>query len=132
MQHMLDGVHVSAMLCERKNCLVVPQQDCFDANDSCRRTVSAALYNITIQLSGIAGSNIYRKDDKPLYRRGNSQLIAINVATIFAYILAKTYYVVRNKWKKEQWEKLTAEEKATYLQTTSDQGNKRLDFQFDS
>jgi hypothetical protein len=27
---------------------------------------------------------------------------------------------------------LTAEEKATYLQTTSDQGNKRLDFQFDS
>ncbi|KAJ6091622.1 hypothetical protein N7467_003591 [Penicillium canescens] len=96
------------------------------------RTVSAALYNITIQLSGIASSNIYRKDDKPLYRRGNSQLIAINIATIVAYILAKAYYVARNRWKKTQWEKLTAEEKATYLQTTTDQGNKRLDFQFDS
>jgi hypothetical protein len=103
-----------------------------NTNPACRRTVSAALYNITIQLSGIASSNIYRKDDKPLYRRGNSQLIAINIATIVAYILAKAYYVARNRWKKAQWEKLTAEEKATYLQTTTDQGNKRLDFQFDS
>jgi hypothetical protein len=96
------------------------------------RSISAALYNVTIQLSGIASSNIYRSDDKPLYRRGNSQLIAINVATIFAYALAKFYYVRRNKWKKAQWEKLTPEEKATYLSTTTDQGNKRLDFQFDN
>jgi hypothetical protein len=96
------------------------------------RSISAALYNVTIQLSGIASSNIYRSDDKPLYRRGNSQLIAINVATMVAYALAKVYYVRRNKWKKGQWEKFTPEEKANYLSTTTDQGNKRLDFQFDS
>lgn len=95
------------------------------------RTVSAALYNITIQLSGIASSNIYREDDKPLYRRGNSQLIAINVATIVAYALANTYYSRRNQWKKGQWEKMNSEEKAIYLETTTDQGNKRLDFVFD-
>ncbi|CAI7622986.1 unnamed protein product [Penicillium glandicola] len=96
------------------------------------RSISAALYNVTIQLSGIASSNIYRSDDKPLYRRGNSQLIAINVATMVAYALAKLYYVRRNQWKKAQWDKLTSEEKATYLNTTTDQGNKRLDFLFDS
>jgi hypothetical protein len=95
------------------------------------RTVSAALYNITIQLSGIASSNIYRTDDKPLYRRGNGQLIAINIATIVMYALAKAYYVRRNQWKKARWEKLSTEEKAAYLETTNDQGNKRLDFLFD-
>lgn len=95
------------------------------------RTVSAALYNITIQLSGIASSNIYRADDKPLYRRGNKQLIAINVATVVMYALAKAYYVRRNQWKKTRWEKLSPEEKAAYLETTTDQGNKRLDFLFD-
>ncbi|KAI2926371.1 CAZyme family GH28 [Aspergillus niger] len=84
------------------------------------------------QLSGIASSNIYRSDDKPLYRRGNRQLIAINVATIVMYALAKFYYVSRNRWKKAQWDKMTAQEKATYLETTTDEGNKRLDFYFDS
>ncbi|GAM33985.1 transporter [Talaromyces pinophilus] len=96
------------------------------------RAVSAALYNITIQLSGIASSNIYRSDDSPLYHRGNKQLIAINVATIVAYALAKTYYEARNRWKKARWEKLSPEEKANYLETTTDLGNKRLDFQFDT
>jgi hypothetical protein len=96
------------------------------------RAVSAAIFNIMIQLSGIASSNIYRSDDKPLYRRGNRQLIAINVATIVMYALAKFYYVSRNRWKKAQWDKMTAQEKATYLETTTDEGNKRLDFYFDS
>ncbi|RAO67577.1 uncharacterized protein BHQ10_003589 [Talaromyces amestolkiae] len=96
------------------------------------RAVSAALYNITIQLSGIASSNIYRSDDSPLYHRGNKQLIAINVATIVVYALAKVYYEARNRWKKARWEKLSPQEKAHYLETTSDLGNKRLDFQFDS
>ncbi|GKZ30874.1 hypothetical protein AbraIFM66950_010563 [Aspergillus brasiliensis] len=96
------------------------------------RAVSAAVFNIMIQLSGIASSNIYRSDDKPLYRRGNRQLIAINVATVVMYALAKLYYVSRNRWKKAQWDKMTAQEKATYLETTKDEGNKRLDFYFDS
>lgn len=96
------------------------------------RAVSAALYNITIQLSGIASSNIYRSDDSPLYHRGNKQLIAINVATIVVYALAKTYYEARNRWKKARWEKLSPEEKANYLETTTDLGNKRLDFQLDT
>ncbi|RAH70326.1 putative MFS transporter [Aspergillus aculeatinus CBS 121060] len=96
------------------------------------RAVSAALYNITIQLSGIASSNIYRDDDKPYYHRGDGQLIAINVATIAVYVLAKVYYAKRNQWKQDKWAAMTDEQKADYLENTKDEGNKRLDFFFDS
>ncbi|PYI32513.1 putative MFS transporter [Aspergillus indologenus CBS 114.80] len=96
------------------------------------RAVSAALYNITIQLSGIASSNIYRDDDKPYYHRGDGQLIAINVATIAVYVLAKVYYAKRNQWKQDRWAAMTDEQKVDYLEHTTDEGNKRLDFFFDS
>ncbi|KAK1654959.1 major facilitator superfamily domain-containing protein [Colletotrichum phormii] len=96
------------------------------------RAISAALYNITIQLSGIASSNIYREDDKPHYHRGNKNLIAITVATIFAYAFAKTYYTLRNKSKRAKWNSMSEQEKTAYLANTSDEGNKRLDFFFDS
>jgi hypothetical protein len=95
------------------------------------RAISAALYNITIQLSGIASSNIYREDDKPLYHRGNKNLVAITVGTIFAYAFAKGYYTYRNKSKRSKWNSMSTQEKANYLNNTNDQGNKRLDFFFD-
>ncbi|KAI8296716.1 putative transporter [Colletotrichum sp. SAR11_240] len=96
------------------------------------RAISAALYNITIQLSGIASSNIYREDDKPHYHRGNKNLIAITVATIFAYAFAKAYYTLRNKSKRDRWNAMSDQEQAAYLNSTTDEGNKRLDFFFDS
>jgi hypothetical protein len=96
------------------------------------RAVSAALYNIMIQLSGIASSNIYREDDKPLYHRGNKQLIAINVACMAANVFAKLYYTYRNKSKTTKWNAMTKHEQEVYLATTTDKGNKRLDFLFAS
>ena len=96
------------------------------------RAVSAALYNIMIQLSGIASSNIYRADDAPLYHRGNKQLIAINVACIAANTIAKIYYTYRNKSNRAKWTAMTKQEQQHYLETTKDEGNKRLDFVFES
>ncbi|KFZ13552.1 hypothetical protein V502_06556 [Pseudogymnoascus sp. VKM F-4520 (FW-2644)] len=96
------------------------------------RAVSAALYNIMIQLSGIASSNIYRADDAPLYHRGNKQLIAINVACIAANSIAKIYYTYRNKSNRAKWTAMTKQEQQHYLETTKDEGNKRLDFVFES
>jgi hypothetical protein len=90
------------------------------------------MYNITIQLSGIASSNIYRTDDKPLYRRGDKQLIAINVGTIALYVFTKFYYVFRNKPETSKWNSMTKAEQAWYLQNNSETGNKRLDFLFDN
>lgn len=85
-----------------------------------------------IQLSGIASSNIYREDDKPLYHRGNKQLIAINVACMAANVFAKLYYTYRNKSKTTKWNAMTKHEQEVYLATTTDKGNKRLDFLFAS
>ncbi|KFX98370.1 hypothetical protein O988_04370 [Pseudogymnoascus sp. VKM F-3808] len=96
------------------------------------RAVSASIYNMMIQLSGIASSNIYRADDAPLYHRGNKQLIAINVACIAANAIAKIYYTYRNKSNRSKWTSMTKQEQQHYLETTKDEGNKRLDFVFES
>ncbi|KAI1808635.1 MFS general substrate transporter [Daldinia bambusicola] len=94
------------------------------------RTVSAACYNMFCQAGGIIASNIYRADDAPLYRRGNKQLIGILVGNIGIYGLTKVYYVLRNRYRDQKWNAMTAEEKLEYLSTTTDEGNKRLDFRF--
>ena len=89
-----------------------------NSNNVGTRSVSAALYNVSstdrsclgqrtgnilgvtrpltpifvqmsVQLGNIASSFIYRDDDKPVYRRGNMQLVAINLAAIAVFLLTK-------------------------------------------
>lgn len=40
------------------------------------------------------------------------------------------YYKRRNASKAKIWDSMTVEQKTEYLQSTTDEGNKRLDFQF--
>jgi hypothetical protein len=83
-----------------------------------------------VQASSIISSNVYRDDDKPLYRRGNKVLIAICAYNFALFIGAKVYYVSVNKKRERIWSSMSKDEKETYLQTTKDEGNKRLDFRF--
>ncbi|KAJ3027193.1 hypothetical protein HDV00_011347 [Rhizophlyctis rosea] len=94
------------------------------------RTVASAFYNMSVQAGNIIGSNIYREDDKPYYHRGNNILIGIAVMNFFLFIGVRTYYIKRNAWKKEKWTSMTLKEQEEYLRTTTDEGNKRLDFRF--
>jgi len=94
------------------------------------RAVSAALYNMFVQAGNIVGTNIYREDDRPFYIRGNKILLAICCFNIVLFNLVKYYYVTRNKRREAAWSKLTGEEKVDYVQTTNDEGAKRLDFKF--
>ncbi|KAK9446555.1 major facilitator superfamily domain-containing protein [Limtongia smithiae] len=94
------------------------------------RTVSSAVYNITCQIGSIISNYIYRSDDSPLYKRGNQDLIAICVMNCFVYLGVKAYYILRNRSREHQWNAMTSDEKLIYLETTTDKGNKRLDFRF--
>ncbi|KAL1629229.1 hypothetical protein SLS56_005452 [Neofusicoccum ribis] len=75
-------------------------------------------------------SNTVRSHDKPRYRQGNRALLAICIMNIALYGLTKGYYMWRNKTKAAKWNSMTAEQREEYLATTTDEGNKRLDFQF--
>ncbi|XHF97071.1 hypothetical protein AWENTII_000674 [Aspergillus wentii] len=93
---------------------------------------SVQVLYMMVQVQSIISSNIYRADDKPLYRRGNRVLVAITCWNILLYVLAKVYYTWRNKRRDRIWDGMTAEEKHEYLNTTTDEGSKRLDFRFAS
>ncbi|KAF1948403.1 MFS general substrate transporter [Byssothecium circinans] len=94
------------------------------------RTVASALYNMFVQASSIISQNVYREDDKPFYRRGNSVLIAIACWNMVMFVGAKVYYVRVNRRREAVWGRMSREERETYLETTTDEGNKRLDFRF--
>ncbi|KAF5631005.1 nicotinamide mononucleotide permease [Fusarium tjaetaba] len=92
------------------------------------RTVSAAVYNMSVQSAGIIASNVYRKDDAPRYREGNKNLLAIIALNITLYLLTRAYYIWRNKSRDKIWDAMDDEQKKHYLDNTKDKGNKRLDF----
>ncbi|KFY24878.1 hypothetical protein V491_01981 [Pseudogymnoascus sp. VKM F-3775] len=94
------------------------------------RTIGSAMYNMVCQASYMASSNIYREDDKPLYRRGNKILLAIVGWNIIMAIFVKGYYMWRNKTRSAIWDAMTLEDREHYLRTTKEEGNKRLDFRF--
>jgi len=112
------------------------------------RTVASALYNMFVQASSIIASNIYRDDDKPMYRRGNKVLLGICAYNTVLFVGAKLFYVYINKRRDKIWNsvcaeinpfqwtgqltdiKMTQEQREEYLATTTDKGNKRLDFRF--
>ncbi len=73
---------------------------------------------------------IYREDDKPYYRRGNSAILGIIAWNAVFTIAIKFYYVWRNKQRESRWSTMSPEEKRVYAETTTDKGSKRLDFRF--
>ncbi|KAI1498719.1 major facilitator superfamily domain-containing protein [Biscogniauxia marginata] len=101
-----------------------------NSNNVGTRSVSAALYNMSVQTGNIVANFIYADDDKPLYRRGNSVLFAINLFAIVLFILTKFYYMWRNKQRDRIWNALTEQEKADYISNTRLVGSRRLDFRF--
>lgn len=90
------------------------------------RTISAAAYNgkglfrpalsfiltmhaVCVQLGNVISANIYRTDDKPLYHRGNSVLLAINLLALLLFVFTKFYYIKRNKSRERKWNAMSVE-----------------------
>ncbi|KAK6859101.1 hypothetical protein PG995_004954 [Apiospora arundinis] len=94
------------------------------------RTIGSAIYNMCVQAGNIIGSNIYREEDRPLYRTGNKVLLGLVSFNIVWAVGMKFFYIWRNESKENIWSVMSREEKNDYLNTTKDEGNKRLDFRF--
>jgi len=94
------------------------------------RTVGSSLYNMSVQLSSIFSSQVYRDSDKPYYYRGNKILLGVLAWNIVLIVALKTYYVLVNKRRDKIWLSMTREERVHYLATTKDEGNRRLNFRF--
>ncbi|KAK7995589.1 hypothetical protein PG990_014362 [Apiospora arundinis] len=94
------------------------------------RTIGSAIYNMCVQAGNIIGSNIYREEDRPLYRTGNKVLLGLVSFNIVWAVGMKFFYIWRNESKEKIWSAMSREEKNDYLNTTKDEGNKRLDFRF--
>ncbi|KIM47672.1 hypothetical protein M413DRAFT_15814 [Hebeloma cylindrosporum] len=100
-------------------------------SDSVRtRTISASVYNMCVQMGAIIAANIYRNDDKPLYKRGNRDLMAISAMNFCLYIGTFFFYRTLNARRAKIWDSWTAKEQQAYLETTKDDGNRRLNFRF--
>ncbi|MCJ1460647.1 hypothetical protein MMC28_011029, partial [Mycoblastus sanguinarius] len=89
------------------------------------RTVGSSLYNMAVQLSNIISSQIYRSNDKPLYRRGNKILLGLAAYNAVLFIATKFYYVWRNSKRDRTWDRMSQDQRLEYLATTNDKGNKR-------
>ncbi|KAK4208013.1 major facilitator superfamily domain-containing protein [Rhypophila decipiens] len=96
------------------------------------RTIGAAMYNMCVQGGSIIASNVYRQDDAPKYQRGNSVLLSVVFVNIFLYLSTKLWYTYKNSQRDKIWNAMTDQQRAQYLATTKDSGNKRLDFRFAS
>ena len=88
------------------------------------------LHDRSLEANHASNEQIYREKDKPMYRIGNTVLIVICLYNCALFISAKLFYVWRNRIRDRRWNGMMHAEKATYLATTKDTGNKRLDFRF--
>lgn len=84
-----------------------------------------------VQLARVIYSNIYREDDRPECestpypngimltplqdRRGNRVLVAIACMNICVYLIAKGFYIWKNKTREREWNAMTEDVRSNYL-----------------
>lgn len=85
---------------------------------------------MAVQLSQIIGSNVYQASDAPRYVKGNSVLLAICAVCLILYPLTYFFYRRINSQRDTKWNAMSEADKSFYLETTKDEGSRRLDFRF--
>jgi hypothetical protein len=98
-----------------------------------KRAITAATYNVIVQVGSLIGSQIYRADDAPYYHRGNTVLLTICVLTLLVVLIQREFLRHLNRKKDVAWRAMTVEQQAAYQNDVTARemdGNKRLDFRF--
>ncbi|KAF1924606.1 MFS general substrate transporter [Didymella exigua CBS 183.55] len=98
-----------------------------------KRAITAATYNVIVQIGSLISSQIYRKWDGPYYKTGNKVLVSVCALSCVVVVLQRQMLVRLNRKKEETWARMDGEEKAAYqadVVAREAEGNKRLDFRF--
>ncbi|KAL2801798.1 major facilitator superfamily domain-containing protein [Aspergillus granulosus] len=98
-----------------------------------KRAITAATYNVIVQIGSVISSQIYRSYDSPYYYQGNKVLISICSLALVAFVVQREWLRHLNRQKERQWEAMSPEERIDYqadLAQREKEGNKRLDFRF--
>ncbi|KKK20444.1 MFS transporter [Aspergillus rambellii] len=98
-----------------------------------KRAITAATYNVIVQVGAVISSQIYRSDDAPYYYRGNKVLISVCALAIVVFVIQRELLRHLNRQKERKWEAMSQEERMVYqsdLAEREKEGNKRLDFRF--
>ncbi|KAJ5493510.1 hypothetical protein N7539_002256 [Penicillium diatomitis] len=98
-----------------------------------KRAITAATYNVIVQVGSLIGSQIYRAEDAPYYHRGNAVLVALCALSLVIVFAQREFLRHLNRRKAAAWNAMTLEEQASYqsdVTAREEDGNKRLDFRF--
>ncbi|KAI9932317.1 hypothetical protein ASPWEDRAFT_154122 [Aspergillus wentii DTO 134E9] len=98
-----------------------------------KRAITAATYNVVVQVGSVISSQIYRSEDSPYYYTGNKVLIAICALSLVVFVLQRQFLVHLNNQKEKKWSAMSSEERVIYQsdrEAREMDGNKRLDFRF--
>lgn len=98
-----------------------------------KRAITAATYNVIIQIGSLIGSQIYRSYDSPYCHQGNKVLISICALSLVTFLAQRAYLSILNKRKEKIWDSMTMDERSVYQNDQGAReldGNKRLDFRF--
>ncbi|QRW18050.1 major facilitator superfamily transporter [Rhizoctonia solani] len=79
-----------------------------------KRAVAAATYNVIVQIGSVISSQLYRKDDAPLYYRANKILFSLCIASAAVVLLQRWWLRRLNAAKERAWNKLTQEQQIEY------------------
>ncbi|GAT26894.1 MFS transporter [Aspergillus luchuensis] len=98
-----------------------------------KRAITAATYNVIVQIGSIISSQIYRTSDSPYYYTGNKVLIALCVLSLAVFVAQREFLRHLNRQKERKWQAMSPEERVLYQSDREErekEGNKRLDFRF--
>lgn len=98
-----------------------------------KRAITAATYNVIVQIGSLIGSQIYRAYDAPYYHQGNKVLIAICALSLVVFGVQRWWLMVLNGRKERAWEGMSEGERSAYQadqRAREAEGNRRLDFRF--
>ena len=98
-----------------------------------KRAITAATYNVIVQIGSAIGGQVYRNYDSPYYHRGNIVLVSICGLSLVTFMVQRWYLIYLNQRKEKMWSCMGEEERLTYQQdqvAREKDGNMRLDFRF--